>query len=220
MKIAQILTVTASLAGTAVILSAQSITLDFENNLVTGGDLVIQTAGTDAVDDFTGDRFDEQSSALFQIQNIATIGTLGVTATALIDDLNVTGSGLQDGASGYNGAGEGTSFLFDTDVIITSLDWVSFTSLGSDSVTLSVGATSIGTFGEGTVIGNTDFTSTNPATMNIAVSAGDAFTITFDNGAFYLGQMGFTVVPEPNAYALLSGICALASIMLRRRSVN
>jgi hypothetical protein len=105
-------------------------------------------------------------------------------------------------------------------VIITSLDWVSFTSGGSDSVTLSVGATSIGTFGVGTVIGNTDFTSTNPATMNIAVSAGDAFTITFDNGAFYLGQMGLTVVPEPNAYALLSGICALAFVMLRRRSVK
>ena len=103
MKIARILTVTASLAGTAVILSAQSITLDFENNLVTGGDLIIQTAGTDAVDDFTGDRFDEQSSALFQIQNIATIGTLGVTATALIDDLNVTGSGLQDGAPDLTG---------------------------------------------------------------------------------------------------------------------
>lgn len=211
------LTTLAALAGFAGASFGQSFTLDFENNSVTGGTLLLLEAGSDTTDDFTGDRFDEQTSAAFEIQNITGFGTLGVTASALSDDLNVTGSGLQDGSSGYDTAGEGTSFVFDTDVRIDFLDWVSFTSAGSDSVSLSSGSTTIGTFSEGSVTGTTDFTSTNPATMAIDVASGDAFTIGYDSGDFFLGQMGVTVVPEPGTFALMAGFLGLVSIMLKRR---
>lgn len=206
-----------ALLGLAGAASGQSFTLDFENNSVTGGTLVLLETGNDPTTDFGGDRFDEQTSAAFEIQNIAGFGTLGVTASALSENLNVTGNGLQDGASGYGTAGEGTSFIFDADVRIDSLDWVSFTSSGNDSVTLSSGSTTIGTFGDGTVTGTTDFSSTNPATMSIDVAAGDAFTIAYDAGNFFLGQMGVTAVPEPNAYVLLAGLFGLGYVMARRR---
>lgn len=194
-------------------LSAQSITLDFENDTVAGGTLVLLESGTGATDSFASNRFDEKTSAAFEIQGITSIGTLGVTASALIDDINVTGSGLQDGSSGYNEAGEGTSFVFSKDVIITSLDWVSFT---ADTVTLSSGMTTLGTFTTGTIIGSTDFTNSNPATMNIAVSAGDAFTIKYGSDTFYLGQLGLTAVPEPSSYTIFAGFIALALAVNRR----
>jgi plastocyanin len=109
-----------------------------------------------------------------------------VTASALDDDLNITSNGLQDGSSGYNNVGEGTSFVFDIDVTITSLDWVSFsTTASTDNVTLLNDSVNLGTFTNGTVSGGIDFTSTNPSTMNIAVTAGDAFEIQFSAGGTY-----------------------------------
>jgi len=195
---------------------AATITIDFENNSITGGNLVLLASGNDAVDDFSGDRFDELSSASFEIQNIAGVGTLGITATALLDDLNITGDGLQDGPSGYDTAGEGTSFVFDRDVTITALDWVSFTSAGSDSVTLRNGGAGLGTFSEGDSSGGIDFGSTNPSTMSIAVSSGDAFNAEYAGGDYYLGQMTLEVVPEPGTLALAS-LAALAVFALHRR---
>jgi hypothetical protein len=216
MKLTQTLLTAAALSCFAYSASAQSVFFDFDNDTVTGGTLVLLEAGSGPTNSFAGDRFDEQASASFQVTGIGGgIGTLAGTASALSDDLNVTGSGLQDGSSGYNGSGEGTSFVFDKDVTITAMDWGGFT---VDSVTLSSGATNIGTFTTGTVIGSTNFTSSNPATMNIAVSAGDAFTLTYASGSFFLESMSFTVVPEPGTYALLAGICALGYVMTRRRS--
>lgn len=220
MKIIQTVLTAAALSCFAYSASAQSVTLDFKGNTVTGGTLVLTEPGSGATNDFKGDRFDELTSASFQIQSIPSIGTLDVTASALLDDLNVTGSGLQDGSNGYDGAEEGTSFVFNQDVTITAMDWESFTTAGNDSVTLSSGATNIGTFPEETVTGSTDFSNTNPSTMSIEVSAGDAFTLTYDSGTFYLESITFTVVPEPGTYALLSGICALGFVMIRRRSMK
>jgi hypothetical protein len=215
----QKLTLLALAAGLGLAGSAygQAFTLDFQGNTVTGGNLVLLESGSDPNNDFTGDRFDEQASADFEIQNIVGFGTLGITATALSDNLNVTSNGLQDGSTGYNGAGEGTSLIFDADVRIDFLDWVSFTSADSDSVGLSSGSTAIGTFNAGTVTGTTDFTSTNPATMAIVVAAGDAFRMSHAGGTFYLGQMGITVVPEPGSFALIAGCLGMVSIMLKRR---
>jgi hypothetical protein len=196
-------------------LSAQTaVTIDFENSTITGGDLVLLESGSDPVTDFGGDRFDEQTSASFEIQNISGIGTLGVTASALVDDLNVTGSGLQDGSSGYGVAGEGTSFVFDKPLTITAMDWGSFT---SDEVSLSVGSTNIGTFTTGTVVGSNDFTGTNPASLDVFVPVGQAFTLTHVSGDFFLESMSVSVIPEPGTYGLIAGLAGLGLLIYRRR---
>lgn len=203
--------------GLAGAVHGQSFTLDFQNDTVTGGDLNITTAGSDPVDSFKGDRFDEQPGSTFEISNISGFSpTLEITATALSNDLNVLSTGLADGSSGFDAAGEGTSFVFNFDVTIDFLDWGSFTSAGNDSVTLSSGSTTIGTFQDGTVTGSTDFSNTNPATMSIDVAGGDAFEIGWDGGSYQLENMGVTVVPEPSAYALLAGMLGLGYVMLRR----
>lgn len=218
MKLTQTLLNVATLSCSISIASAQTVNFDFENNTVTGGTLILQPAGTDPVDSFLGDRFDQQFNANFQITGIGgAIGTLNGTASALFDDLNVTASGLADAGSGYNGTGEGTSFVFDEDIVVTGLDFTSFTSEGGDSVTLLSGITSIGTFEDGEIIGSTNFFDPNAVTASIFVAAGDAFTIEYAAGAYHLGDFTFTVVPEPGTYALLSGFCALGFVMLRRR---
>jgi len=198
-------------------LFAQAVTIDFTNSNITGGDLVLLESGSGATDDFSGNRFDELASADFEIQNIAGVGTLGITATALLDDLNVLSGGLADGSNGYDASGEGTTFVFDKDVTITALDWSSFTPGGSDSVTLFNGAANLGTFSDGTVSGTIDFSDTNPATMSIEVFAGDAFTIQWAGGEFQLESMSLTAVPEPGTFGLLAGFLGLVSIMLKRR---
>ena len=210
MKLPQTLLTVAALSCIAQPASAQSVTFDFEGNFVTGGTLALQAAGDDPIDSFLGDRFDELSSASFQVTGIGGgIGALAGTALALNGVLNVTGSGLADAGSGYNGAGEGTSFTFDKDIIVTGLDFTDFTSAGSDSVTISSGSTTIGTFEFGETIGSTSFADPNAVTASIAVAAGDTFKIEYAAGAFHLGDFTFTVVPEPGTYALLSGFCAL-----------
>ena len=61
-------------------------------------------------------------------------------------------------------------------------------------------------------------------TFNIgqAFTAGQKITLTVSSTATAetanFGLESFTVVPEPNTYALLSGICALGFVMLRRRN--
>lgn len=200
-------------AGTAI--PPVDVTLDFQNNLVTGGTLVLLETGSDPTNNFTGDRFDELASAAFEIQGISGFGTLGGTANSLVGNLNVTTSGLQDGSSGYGAASEGTAFVFDEDVTIEFLDWVSFT---TDSVELFNNNISLGTFTTGTNSGGINFTDSNPSLMSIFVNAGEEFKLQYSSGNFFLGQMGFNVVPEPSTYALLSGICALGFVMLRRRN--
>ena len=58
-------------------------------------------------------------------------------------------------------------------------------------------------------------------TTGTSLAANESFTISFvDGNGFTLEGFNVTVVPEPSTYALLSGVCALAFVMLRRRAVK
>jgi hypothetical protein len=210
---------------------SQAVSLNFKTDTVVGGDLVISSSGTDATDSFKGDRFEGQSSSVFEIQNITGIGTLQITAAATkpaVGYLHVTANGLQDGTSGYDDSDEGTRFTFGTAVRIQSIDWGSFTDNGGtdfDEVSLYNGLNGtdfIGTFKDGDTIGSTSFASTDPSTMDIVVGANHTFRILFNHksssSGFYLESMNFNVVPEPAEYALALGICSLiGSVLYRRR---
>jgi hypothetical protein len=203
-------------------LTAQSVVIFFENDVspsVTGGDLVITTAGSGGTDSFASDRFDGLTTSTFEIQNIPTFGTLTITATAT-DNLNTTNSGLGDGTSGFNTTGESISFTFDQAVTITYMDFATFTSSGSDSVVLFSGASSLGTYQDGTITTSADFSDTNAVTANISIAAGSSFRLYYDAGAFQFEELGFTVVPEPSAYALFAGMLTLGFVASRRRSLR
>jgi hypothetical protein len=214
----KLLLLTAALGLAAALVRADSITLDFENDSVTGGSLNITSGTSGATDSFTSPRFDNQISSTFEITGLPTYGTLTVTATGLGTDLSMFSGGLGDGTGGYNATGEGTSFIFSEDVTITGLDWTSFTVGGNDSVSLYNGTpntfdgtTILGTYADDTVSGGIDFTNPNSVTMNVTVLAGDAFSFRNSDGAgdFYLGDISLTVIPEPSSLVLV-GLAALA----------
>ena len=214
---------------TGHIATAQDITFFFETDdltdgvatTLTGGSLVLTDAGSGPTNTWLSDRF-EHASSTFEVQSIPTIGTLTVTATSLVGDLNITSSGLSDGSSGYGATGEGTSFTFSEDVTITMFDFSSFTSGGGDTVDLSVGTTLLGTFSDDTVVASVaDFTNPNNVSASISVSAGDAFTLTYQAGNFSLEEISFSVlasVPEANFYSLIVGISGLFLVVNRRRA--
>lgn len=224
----EFLTIIPAILGSTVFAATHAISLDFKADTVIGGDLVI--SGTGDTGSFKGSLFDEQASSIFEIQNITDIGSIQITASSLDSYLNVTSDGLQDGTSGYNASGEGTSFTFDTAVRIQSLDWGSFTyddPSNFDQVSLynGIGGSNLlGTFVYGQTIGSTSFADTNPATMDILVEANHSFRIQFEqqstSNGFYLESMSFNIVPEPSAYALALGICSLLSAVIIRKRLK
>ncbi|MFW5894217.1 MAG: hypothetical protein ACOCUY_03690 [Verrucomicrobiota bacterium] len=188
------------------------VTLDFINNNdtdVSGGTLQ-NPDGTS----LTWDDVDEEESYAFQIVDIESTGSVGITAEARRDDLNFLSNGLADGSTGYNEAEEGTDFTFDRAVTITEMDWCSFTSGGSDSVKLMLDDVSLGTFGQDDVSGGIDFTDTNPARMSINVPAGSTFSLEYEGGDFKLERLTFTI-PEPAAASLI--ILGGTALLCRRR---
>ena len=125
---------------------------------------------------------------------------------------------IGDGASGYNAAGEGTSFTFNQDVTITSFDFAAVTTEGGDKIEFLIGSVLLGAFQEGTVVGTVaDFSNPNAVVASIDVSAGQTFSVARRAGSFYLEDLSFTVVPEPSYYTLLFGALSLALVALRRR---
>lgn len=200
--------------------SSQDITFFFDTGDtpdVTGGSLVLTDSGGGLTSAWESDRF-EKGSSTFEIQSIPTYGTLVVIANSFQGDLNVTGSGLGDGSSGYNAASEGTSFTFNQDVTITGFDFAAFTTAGGDSIELLIGAVSLGTFQEDTVVASVaDFSNPNAVAASIDLSAGQPFLLACQGGSFHLEDLSFNVVPEPGAFALLSGVFGFASVALRRR---
>ena len=198
---------------------AQTVIINFNSaELPTStGNLFLLGSGTGPTDAFLSNRFEDYSSTQFEIRSIPTFGTLTVTAaTSGTNFLNVTTTGLGEGGSGINNSDEFISFTFSEDIEITFLDFNAITM--SESVELLIDTTSLGTFLNDTVVENiANFTAPSNVTASISLAEGEAFIMKHASGEYDLERIGFTVVPEPRTYALLSGCCVLAVAMLRRR---
>jgi hypothetical protein len=215
MKIAQILTF-AAVSSAAYVASAQNVTLGFDNNRgdygafeTTGTDTALTIFGPSASTDFSS--MSGLSSGTYTISGAPLTSAFSFTVTSSPSTLTLDTTGL-DVASGGIDSGETITFIFSTDIILKEFDFSTIGTSETASVTVAGSTT------------NYDGSATNDAqTVNFSLSAGQA--LVFSNGGsnpidYDLQSISFTVVPEPGTYALLSGLSALAFIMLRRRSLK
>ena len=133
------------------------------------------------------------------------------------DPINIT----SDGTFTYSGTAvtvsSGDAFNASTE----GFEWFYVINSGSE---VAFGGQGQG-FGGANIGNGVDLSS---SVSTISVSGGDTLNVGFNfnvNGAndgFNVTAMtvSFAPVPEPNSYALLAGMFALASVMLRRRSVK
>ena len=219
MKINKVLISFKILISFANLTFGQTVILNFNSAGIptTSGNLFLLGSGAGPTDAFLSNRFENYSSTQFEIRSIPTFGTLTVTAaTSGAGFFNVTTTGLGEGGSGINNSDEFISFTFSEDIEITFLDFNAITV--SESVELLIDTTSLGTFLNNTVVENiANFTAPSNVTASISLAEGEAFIMKHASGEYDLERIGFTVVPEPRTYALLSGCCVLAVAMLRRR---
>ncbi len=96
------------------------------------------------------------------------------------------------------------TFSFNQNVDFVSIELTEF---GADEAFLTIA-------GITTIIGSNSFIFASGTTL--AANTDATFGFHSGNG-FELASLVVAVVPEPRTYALLSGCCALAAVMLRRR---
>ncbi|CAA6692578.1 MULTISPECIES: PEP-CTERM sorting domain-containing protein [unclassified Lentimonas] len=170
--------------------------------------------------------FDGKSSAIVPLTDATSGFSTNMTVSGSGGNLNSNATGIGIGDAIIDGTNESITFTFSTDIDFNFIDLggvgteaqaaaegASLTiGLGS-SIILYTDATSIG----GTFDGSSDiYTPTSP----IRLLAGRSIVLTGSSATsnIDLDAINFSVVPEPGTYALLSGICALGFVMLRRRS--
>lgn len=216
MKFTQTLFTAVAISCFAYSASAQTITLGFDNNR--SSDFGASSGGSALSISGTGTSFqdaDELETASFTISGAPLTSPFSFTMTA--DDTANTGDTLEIDGTGLDvdGAGldttETITFIFSADIIITELDFANIDPSTFAGVTIA---------GSAQTYGN----STNDShTVNLALSQGQSLVFDFadtDGVDYDIQSFTFTVVPEPNTYALLVGFCALGFVMVRRRSMK
>ena len=129
--------------------------------------------------------------------NSTTSGGFGINAMPSGDITNLFDNQSTDGA-------EFLTFSFNQNVDFVSIELTEF---GADEAFLTIA-------GITTIIGSNSFIFASGTTL--AANTDATFGFHSGNG-FELASLVVAVVPEPRTYALLSGCCALAVAMLRRR---
>jgi len=129
--------------------------------------------------------------------NSTTSGGFGINAMPSGDITNLFDNQSTDGA-------EFMTFSFNQNVDFVSIELTEF---GADEAFLTIA-------GITTIIGSNSFIFASGTTL--AANTDATFGFHSGNG-FELASLVVAVVPEPRTYALLSGCCALAVAMLRRR---
>ena len=129
--------------------------------------------------------------------NSTTSGGFGINAMPSGDITNLFDNQSTDGA-------EFMTFSFNQNVDFVSIELTEF---GADEAFLTIA-------GITTIIGSNSFIFASGTTL--AANTDATFGFHSGNG-FELASLVVAVVPEPGTYALLSGCCALAVAMLRRR---
>ncbi|MEZ7843135.1 MAG: PEP-CTERM sorting domain-containing protein [Opitutales bacterium] len=129
--------------------------------------------------------------------NSTPAGGFGINANASDDITNQFDNKSTDGA-------EFMTFSFNQNVDFVSIELTEF---GADEAFLTIA-------GITTIIGSNSFIFASGTTL--AANTDATFGFHSGNG-FELASLVVAVVPEPGTYALLSGCCALAAVMLRRR---
>jgi hypothetical protein len=130
--------------------------------------------------------------------NSTATGGFGINAMSSDDITNLFDYGPTDGA-------DFMTFSFDQNVDFISIELTNF---GADNAFLTIAGTT-------TTIGSGSFVFAPGTTL--AANTDATFGFQSGNG-FELASLAVMSVPEPLTYALLSGCCALAVVMLRRRS--
>jgi len=176
--------------------------------------------------DFTGNNdFDGETVLTFPLVDTDNGNSTTMTLTAGGGTFNSNAGDFGiDSGTGTNdfidGTSESITITFATDILFNFIDLGGVGSDSSDGANLTIDATSIDLF-----TGVSDFNGTQdiytPASP-ISLTAGNAIVLTGSSSTsdFDLEVLNFTVVPEPNTFALLAGFFALASVMYRRRELE
>jgi hypothetical protein len=197
---------------------AQTLELDFDTSRSGYG--IRETSGTDvqlslaingsptAADNF--DELDNLASATVAASGSALGGfspfTFSMSASAG-DDMDVQGDGIDVSGGGFD-AGETLTFVFDTSVLLTGLD---FEGIGPGETARVTIAGTVFDFGDNT--GDSHLLSENLAAGNPLVFEYGGAT----PASYNLQGMTLSIVPEPSTYALATGLAALALLAVGKR---
>lgn len=216
MKLTQTLLTAAAISCFAYSASAQT-TFVFDDGSSTGAAGLALEAFTSGVD-----------AASMSLNTSGTYTKGGITLSAGTDfgDFNLTNNGFGpdqpgsvDNSDAFDTDNGNESMVFSFNVAGTfqSIDFALLNDVPETAIlSFAGGSTYLLTDGETSTIavsGNDEFLG-----INEAFTAGQLVTLSISGGSDFTLE-SFTVVPEPNTFALLAGMFALTSVMLRRRSM-